>query len=133
MEKEKAGKVIRILSNTELLINLGSNQGIQEGNLFKIYEKGEVIKDPDTNSDLGTLDYIKKQVEATTVYPNFSIVKSLKHYTETTTSGIMSAFGDKTKEVRKTDVYNLPVLDNQIVPLHIKNENIIVGDLVEKI
>ncbi|EPH95391.1 hypothetical protein D922_01232 [Enterococcus faecalis 06-MB-DW-09] len=130
---EDIGKVIRILSNEELLINIGSGKGVQEGSLFEVYEKGETITDPDTNSDLGTLDYIKAEVEAVTVYPNFSIVKSLEHYTETVSTGIMTAFSDKTKEIHKINIKKLLVKEDQITPIHITNKHIVTGDLVKRL
>lgn len=130
---EYHGKVIRILSNEELLINIGSKKGAKEGALYEIYEQGETIKDPDTDSELGTLDYIKAEVEVVTVYKNFSIVKSLEHYTETVSTGIMTAFSDKTKEIHKIKTNKLLVLEEQITPIRITNEHIVIGDLVKRL
>lgn len=133
MKEESQGRVIRILSSNELLINIGINQGAKEGQLFEIYEVGEEIFDPTTRKSLGTLDYIKAEVEIVTLYENFSSVQSRDHYTEKVTSGVMSAFADKTREVHKIRVHTLPVSEAEIKERIIHNPEIIVGDLVKPV
>lgn len=129
----KTIKVLKILDSETLLISAGSNQKVNEGDLFEIYETGELIIDPDTKEQLGTLDYIKARVEATMVYPNFSLVQSIEYYTETITSGIMNAFTDKSKEVTKSRVKRIKVDPTQITPMKITNRDIIIGDFAKKI
>lgn len=75
---EKQIKIAKIISTTELVINAGSKQNINEGDKFQIIDKvgSEPVIDPDTGESLGTLDIIKGIVEVTTVYPNMSIVQS---------------------------------------------------------
>ncbi len=126
-------KVIKILDSETLLVNIGSNQNIAHGQSFEVYEVGEEIRDPETKELLGTLDYIKAEIEVTQVYPNFSLMKSIDYYTETVTSGIMSAFSDKTKETTKAKVQRLAVDPGQITPMKINNKKIVIGDPVRKI
>lgn len=133
MNNKKTGKIIRILSDEELLINIGKNQGAYVGEKYKIYEKGEEIQDPDTGENLGTLDYIKATVEIVNVYENFSIVESLTRYKEKVSTGIMSAFSDKSREIDRVEVNKLFVEETEIKKRSIKNEHIIVGDFVESI
>lgn len=133
MSNKKTGKIIRILSDEELLINIGKKQGAFVGEKYKIYEKGEQIKDPDTGEYLGTLDYVKATVEIVNVYENFSMVESLTRYTEKVSTGIMSAFTDKSKEISRVEVNKLPVEEADIKKRTINNERIIVGDLIEEI
>ncbi|EMF0280536.1 hypothetical protein KI126_002609 [Enterococcus faecium] len=133
MNNKKTGKIIRILSDEELLINIGKKQGAYVGEKYKIYEKGETIQDPDTGENLGTLDYIKATVEIVNVYENFSIVESLTRYKEKVSTGIMSAFSDKSREIDRVEVNKLFVEETEIKKRSIKNEHIIVGDLVESI
>lgn len=69
-------KIVRILSDTEIVINAGHSQGLKEGDLLEIFVKGEEIKDPDTSESLGTLDFIKGKVKVKTVYPEMSLCQS---------------------------------------------------------
>jgi len=50
------GKVARILNSRELVINVGSKDGVAVGMKFDVLEpKREEIKDPDTGEVLGSL------------------------------------------------------------------------------
>ena len=71
-------KVAKIISDTTLVINAGTSQGIKKGDQFKIIGKygTEPIIDPDTKENLGTLDDIKGTVFASEVYPHMSVCNS---------------------------------------------------------
>lgn len=73
----KEAKVIRILSNTQLIIDKGINQGIKENNRFNILGKRtneNEIKDAEGKS-YGYLDPMKGTVIVKNVYPEFSVVE----------------------------------------------------------
>jgi hypothetical protein len=62
------GKVARILNSRELVINLGSNDGVIVGMKFDVLDpKGEDIKDPDTGEVLGSLSRPKVRVRVKTL------------------------------------------------------------------
>lgn len=71
-------KVAKIINDTSLVINAGSEQGINKGDKFKIIGKlgNSTVIDPDTGENLGTLDDIKGEVIAAQIYPHMSICNS---------------------------------------------------------
>jgi len=76
---EIEGKIIRILSEKKLIINVGLNATVKQGMIFEIYdEEGEPIIDPETKEVLGKLVNSKGRIVVETVMPKFSIVTTLK-------------------------------------------------------
>ncbi len=69
--------MIKIINSKKLVINVGSDDGIKEGDYFKIIDKisKESIIDPETGENLGNLTVYKGEVEATIVYSKMSIVE----------------------------------------------------------
>jgi curli biogenesis system outer membrane secretion channel CsgG len=49
------GKIVIVKGNT-VIINAGAEAGIQVGDVFDVYSKGEDLVDPDTGLSLGSLD-----------------------------------------------------------------------------
>jgi len=72
------GKVIRVLSPTELVINLGSSSGVSETSRFVIYSLGDEIKDPDTGELLGQLEIVKGRAEAKHIQEKMSTIRSVE-------------------------------------------------------
>lgn len=70
-------RVIKIINSKKLVINVGLDDGINEGDHFKIVDKisNESIFDPETGENLGNLTVYKGEVEATVVYEKMSIVE----------------------------------------------------------
>ena len=53
-------KVAKVLSETQLVLNVGSNDGIKEDSRFLVYSiEDEDILDPVTGESLGKLEYVK--------------------------------------------------------------------------
>lgn len=72
-------KVAQIFSDEELVINAGSEKGVEEGMIFDIM--GMVtIKDPDTDEELDEIPFIKISVKATSVRPRVSVAETLRKY-----------------------------------------------------
>lgn len=69
-------RVINIMSNTQLIIDYGINNGAEIGEVVRVIEQGEIVKDLKGKS-LGTLDAIKETLEITEVYENFSICQKI--------------------------------------------------------
>jgi hypothetical protein len=69
-------KVAHIKSPTELVINAGSQDGIEEGQRFQVFAMGENISDPDTGESLGTLEIIKGIGRIAHVQERMSILQS---------------------------------------------------------
>lgn len=52
-------KVVKIISEYEIVVNAGSAHGISRDDTLEIFVPGEDIQDPDTGESLGTLDTVK--------------------------------------------------------------------------
>lgn len=68
-------RVIKIISNFEIIVNTGVNQGIKPGDILTIRGKDEEIIDPFSNESLGYLPVTKAQVKVETVYEKMCICK----------------------------------------------------------
>src|SRR5688500_13149048 len=70
------GRVIRILDDRNLVLNVGEQQKVTHGMRFGIYTPADEIVDPETKAILGRYRTRKALVEARVVYPRFSIVSA---------------------------------------------------------
>ncbi|MFC6253030.1 hypothetical protein ACFP1H_00050 [Secundilactobacillus hailunensis] len=127
------GKVIRILSDTELVINLGAKDGVNYNDNFEIYEPGEKVIDPTTHKNLGVLDYVKAEVKVIELHPSFSLVSHQTTKTETVTHNALNVFAQSTRDRTTTVTHTLPVNRNQITPLKIKAKEIQIGDPIRSV
>lgn len=69
-------KIVKILSDTEVVLGAGSTSGVQEGMEFVIYENGDEIIDPETKESLGVLEIVKGYVTIVNVQPKLAIAKT---------------------------------------------------------
>lgn len=76
----KEMKIAKIISTKQIVVNAGSNDGLEVGDKLEIIDKfgDEPIVDPDTGESLGTLDLIKGNVIVSKVYPHMAIADSPK-------------------------------------------------------
>ncbi|WP_439424811.1 hypothetical protein ACKP2L_05210 [Oenococcus alcoholitolerans] len=65
------------MNNQQVMINLGSEDLVKEGDNFIVVNKGEEIIDPQTKKDLGRYDFVKDRLEVIEVFPNFSILSKI--------------------------------------------------------
>lgn len=71
------GLVAGILTERELAINIGSDQGVVSGMKFQVRANTPTeIRDPNTNEVLGSIIQEKVRVKATRVEPKFSICRT---------------------------------------------------------
>ena len=68
-------RVIKIISDTKILVNAGANQEIKEGDILTIRGKDEEIIDPFSYEILGYLPVTKAQVRVDVVYEKMCICK----------------------------------------------------------
>ncbi|MEK3955409.1 hypothetical protein [Psychrobacillus sp. FSL K6-1464] len=67
-------KVIKIISDKEIVLNVGKDKGVKVGDIFEVIAKeGDRVYDPDTNEFLGTLDIPKATLIVEYVYPRMCI------------------------------------------------------------
>ena len=73
------GKVARILNTRELVINLGSEDGITLGMYFDVMDpKGTDIEDPDTREVLGSIERPKVRVKVSRVETRLSMASTYR-------------------------------------------------------
>jgi len=76
------GKVIRVLNPYEVVVNLGSNDGVTEGTRFLVYALGEEIVDPETREPLGRLEDVRGRAVTKHAQERFATVRSSEKRTE---------------------------------------------------
>ena len=70
------GKVAAIIDDTTLVLNVGSEQGVQEGMAFAIFASHGEIEDPDSGQSLGRWEAVKARVVATHVQERLCTVRA---------------------------------------------------------
>lgn len=73
------GKVAQILNTRELVINLGSEDGVTSGMYFDVIDpKGTDIEDPDTGETLGSIERPKVRVKVSRVETRLSMASTYR-------------------------------------------------------
>ena len=133
MEKRKdfgpdcIGQVIRIIDNTEIIINVGSFY-LTVGDKIVVYTTGDEIKDLD-GTDLGVYEYDKATLNVVTTTDNYSICKTDAIYKKPS-FGIIPPITDQ--EVF-SGYKRISVNEKQISPIDLDNKNTVqIGDPVKK-
>lgn len=73
------GKVARILNDRDIVLNIGSDQGVEAGMFFDVLDTaGEEIRDPVTNELLGSVDRVKVRVKVTRVQEKLSVASTFE-------------------------------------------------------
>lgn len=73
-------KVATVINERELVINRGSDDGIDEGMKFKILGSEAEITDPDTGISLGSLTREKIRIQIAEVQPKYSVGRTYQTY-----------------------------------------------------
>lgn len=119
-------KVIRIIDDTEIIINAGEDI-LTVGDKITIYAIGDEITDLD-GTNLGYYECDKATLTVVTTTQHYSICKTEKKYKKSTL-GVITNFS--------TDVFigyeHISIDQEQAKPISIKNKDKVqVGDLVKK-
>ena len=129
MKETITGKVIRILDKRTVIINIGSNDRIDNNSLFSIMGEAEKIIDPETNETLGEVTIVKSRVKAKEVAEKFTIAT-----TKWKTTGIGIMLGNLATgfETVETDEGELNVDESDIKPWRAISESPVkVGDIAK--
>ncbi len=78
-QKPVEGKVAKILNSRELVLNRGSDDGVELDMKFRVMGR-EVVIDPDTKEELGYLERETIKVKAVSVEARFSIAQTYETY-----------------------------------------------------
>jgi len=72
-------KIIKIIDEYEVVINVGSTSGFKIGDTFEIFVVGDIVFDPDTNKPLGTLDFIKARIKIKNLYEKMAVCTNVRN------------------------------------------------------
>ena len=114
MTKPIEGKVTNIIDEYRIAINVGRNQGVQKGMLFRIVGETMPVIDPDTQEQLGVLTYYKGRVKVTNVYDNYSLTEGYESVTRETLPFPSFISSKGMRAPLKVDETILPELDGTI-------------------
>ena len=70
-------RIVKIINDSTVVINAGSDDKVKKGDKFEIYETGEEVIDPKTGENLGTLDTIKETLNIVRIYPKMCICRKI--------------------------------------------------------
>ena len=115
------GKVVKVLSNMEVVVNLGASHGVHEGTRFVIFQLGEDLVDPDTKQSLGRLELVRGRGEARHVQDRMSTIRSIE---------TKRALRDR---VQKSPLAILPSVETVEVEVQAPFEGVKEGDLARKL
>ncbi len=119
-------KIIIIIDEYNVIVNVGADDGVHACSLFEVYEIGkEVIVD---GVNYGTLDNIKATLEAKTIYPKMSLCQSDKVIKVNLNGLTDSAFLNRTTS--KIAPLNIEDRETTDELSYIKDKTITVGDSV---
>ncbi len=128
------GKVARILSEKEVVLNVGLADGVKEGDVFVIFSEGERIIDPETGEDLGPLENVKGRVTVSHVMEKMSRAKT-STYQQTQSGTLTSAYSIASSMLGGGTVTRhrkLPVQEKDIRSVS-EEKHIVTGDSVHSI
>ncbi|WP_442864682.1 FlgT C-terminal domain-containing protein [Aeromicrobium sp. HA] len=76
MTDRLTGKVVRLITDDELLINLGSAAGVAVGDTFKVLDSRTMnVREPGTNRDLGSLERVKSRLQVVQVSEHMALAE----------------------------------------------------------
>lgn len=77
MNPRYLGKVVSVVNDTTVVVNIGADHSIRTGQTFVVVGLGETITDPDTGEVLEQLELVRGRVEATHVQQKISTLTSI--------------------------------------------------------
>lgn len=69
-------KVVKIVDEYTVVLNVGSDKGLRVGKVFLIVGIGEMIRDPETGEELGQLEIVRGKAKVTHVQDKISTLAS---------------------------------------------------------
>ena len=82
MSDSKLSKVVQVMDEENVVLNVGEKAGIKKGYRFIIFGKGEELFDPDSNESLGVLELVRGEGVVVHVQEKMCIVRSDEYTSE---------------------------------------------------
>ena len=123
------GKILRIIDEHTVVIDVGTEQGVRLGTRFVIYANAGELTDPDTKKKLGVLEIPKGEVTCKLVQEEYSVAETGLESKATPLAQILSFSLKTTIDVHES----LEVETKEIEPLPEDIFKVKVGDLVRTV
>lgn len=94
------GKVAKIIDDTDVVVNVGEEDGVERDMEFIVYEVGEVIEDPDTGEALGNVEHVKARVKPKHIQEKITVMTSAE--TTTKNTGVYGLNLSQSKTVQRS-------------------------------
>jgi len=125
------GKVAAIIDKYTVAINVGLENGVEEGMQFKIVVERGVVKDPDTDEEIGVIRVPKAKIKVIQVERKMSIAESetytkLSPITASLLASLPPFYGSKEKK-------ELPISEEDLQKAETLDRTIKVGDKVVQV
>lgn len=118
------GEVADIRDQETVVINKGSDDGVESGMKFMIYRQGESVEDPTTGEDMGRVEIPIARIKPLHVMENMTLMQSdEKKVTDTSPFGFLNQ--------KKTVTQSLPIEGD--VSDEESPKGVQVGDLVRSV
>lgn len=105
------GEVIQIVTEYELIANIGEKDGVKENHRYQVYTLSDEIEDPESGESLGKIEYTKALVRPTKIKEKMSVMESA----ETTPSPLQAQLTPFTGSQKKlTDRPNFSYADDEV-------------------
>jgi hypothetical protein len=85
------GKVAKVISEYEVVVNQGYSDGIEEDMEFVVYTVGDSIVDPDTGEDLGNFEHVKAKIEPEHIQEHMTIMETAETKVKKSNVGVVSS------------------------------------------
>ena len=95
------GRVAKVLSDREVILNKGANDDIKEGLRFVVFSIGDEILDPNTRESLGCLELVKGKGEVVHVHERICTIETYEYDYVTQTSNFILG-GEEKRRVYRT-------------------------------
>lgn len=110
------GKVVQVLNEMEIVVNLGKVHGVEDGDEILVYRLGNEIIDPDTGENLGKLEYVighgtvlhAQEKMSTVISSDYELIEVEDGHTHSPIFGIRP----KTKKEKKSLPFENPQIGN---------------------
>lgn len=73
--------VAKVIDEYRVVINQGSNDGVELGDKYLIYGVGEEITDPISGNSLGVLEIVRGRAKVIHLQPTIATLESIETYT----------------------------------------------------
>ena len=120
------GKIAKIVDEYHVVVNRGSEHGVEEGMDFIVYREEGSVQDPDTGEELGELEHPLARLKPEHIMEKMTLMASNETEVRTESVFNLPTF-QKKKKVNKP----LPVDENETK--REEEDTIEVGDLVKSV